>query len=59
MANGERDLPKLTAEQVHAHERFAWMEITMKERFNVPVACCERPSNLAQSSISFSSASFS
>jgi hypothetical protein len=58
MAKGERDLPKLTAEQVHAHERFAWMEITMRS-FNVPVACCERPSNLAQSSISFSSASFS
>jgi hypothetical protein len=31
MAKGERDLPKLTAEQVHAHERFVWMEITMKE----------------------------
>ena len=34
MAKGERDLPKLTAEQVHAHERFAWMEITMRS-FNV------------------------
>jgi hypothetical protein len=45
MAKGERDLPKLTAEQVRAHERFAWMEITMKEL-----------QRLAQSSISFSSA---
>jgi formylglycine-generating enzyme len=27
----ERDLPKLTTEQVHAHERFARMEITVEE----------------------------
>jgi len=48
MAKGERDLPKLTAELVRAHERFASMEITMKEL-----------QRLAQSSISFSNASFS
>jgi len=48
MAKGERDLPKLTAEQVRAHERFASMEITMKEL-----------QRLAQSSSSFSNASFS
>jgi hypothetical protein len=31
MANGEHDLPKLTADQVHAHEQFAWLEITVEE----------------------------
>jgi len=31
MAKSEHDLPKLTAEQVLAHERFAWMEITVEE----------------------------
>jgi hypothetical protein len=31
MAKSEPGLPKLTAEQVHAHERFAWMEITVEE----------------------------
>jgi hypothetical protein len=31
MAKSEPGLPKLTAEQVHAHERFAWMEIAVEE----------------------------
>jgi hypothetical protein len=31
MAKSEHDLTKLTADQVHAHERFAWMEITVEE----------------------------
>lgn len=25
------DLPKLTADQLHAHEQFAWMEITLEQ----------------------------
>jgi hypothetical protein len=31
MAMSEHNLSKLTADQVHAHERFAWMEITVEE----------------------------
>ena len=45
MAKSEHDLPKLTADQVNAHERFAWMEITVPGGVAWIVACDSRPND--------------